>query len=122
MELGALSNASSTSSLPDYETVAPDYSSAAGFHPTITYQIETKGHPLIALPLPPKPVPIPVYALTPSGQAAEKVYEGVAEPLLAEDVADAIAWALSRPHHVNVDLMVLRPRAQASNTVVARDR
>lgn len=75
IELGALSNASSTSSLPDYETVVPDFSSAAGFHPTLSYQIETKGHPLIALPLPPKPVPIPVYAVTPSGEPAEKIYE-----------------------------------------------
>jgi hypothetical protein len=75
IELGALSNASSTSSLPDYETVAPDYSSAAGFHPTLSYQIETKGHPLIALPRPPKPVPMPVYAVTPSGEPAEKIYE-----------------------------------------------
>lgn len=52
---------------------------------------------------------------------AEAVYAGVAEPLTADDVADAIAWCLTRPHHVNVDSMVLRPRAQASNTVVARD-
>lgn len=52
---------------------------------------------------------------------AEAVYTGVAEPLTADDVADAIAWCLTRPHHVNVDSMVLRPRAQASNTVVARD-
>lgn len=54
-------------------------------------------------------------------EAAARVYEGVAEPLVAADVADAIAWTLSRPHHVNVDLLVLRPRAQASNTVVARE-
>jgi len=52
---------------------------------------------------------------------AEAVYAGVTEPLTADDVADAIAWCLTRPHHVNVDSMVLRPRAQASNTVVARD-
>jgi len=52
---------------------------------------------------------------------AEAVYAGVAEPLTADDVADAIAWCLTRPHHVNVDLLVVRPRAQASNTVVARD-
>jgi NADP-dependent 3-hydroxy acid dehydrogenase YdfG len=43
---------------------------------------------------------------------ADEVYKGI-DPLLAEDVADAIAWAIHRPHHVNVDLMVLRPREQA---------
>lgn len=44
--------------------------------------------------------------------AADEVYKGI-EPLVAEDVADAIAWAVHRPHHVCVDLMVLRPREQA---------
>ncbi|MET4923176.1 SDR family oxidoreductase [Streptomyces sp. PSRA5] len=52
---------------------------------------------------------------------AEKVYEGVAEPLSAEDVADTITWAVTRPHHVNIDLLVVRPRAQASNTKVHRE-
>lgn len=53
---------------------------------------------------------------------ADAVYAGVDEPLLAEDVADAIAWTLTRPHHVNVDSLILRPRAQASSTTVARKR
>lgn len=52
---------------------------------------------------------------------AEKVYEGVAEPLSADDVADTITWAVTRPHHVNIDLLVVRPRAQASNTKVYRE-
>lgn len=51
---------------------------------------------------------------------AEAVYAGVAEPLLAEDIADCVAWAVTRPAHVNVDLMVVRPRAQASNFKVHR--
>jgi len=37
---------------------------------------------------------------------ADAVYAGVDEPLLAEDVADAIAWTLTRPHHVNVDSLI----------------
>jgi len=45
---------------------------------------------------------------------AEQVYEGVAEPLTADDVADVIAWAVTRPPHVNVDLLVVRPLAQAA--------
>ncbi|MFF9803062.1 oxidoreductase, partial [Streptomyces rochei] len=52
---------------------------------------------------------------------AEKVNEGVAEPLTADDVADTIAWTVTRPSHVNIDLLVVRPRAQASNTKVHRD-
>jgi len=51
---------------------------------------------------------------------AAAVYAGVAEPLTAEDVADAVAWAVTRPPHVNVDLMVLRPRAQAAQHKVDR--
>jgi NADP-dependent 3-hydroxy acid dehydrogenase YdfG len=55
-------------------------------------------------------------------EKAAKVYEGVAEPLTADDVADTITWAVTRPSHVNIDLLVVRPRAQASNTKVHRER
>ena len=44
----------------------------------------------------------------------------MAEPLTADDVADTIAWAVTRPSHVNVDLLVLRPRAQAAQHKVYR--
>ena len=54
--------------------------------------------------------------------AAAKVYAGVAEPLSADDVAACIVWTLELPVHVNIDSMVVRPRAQASNTLVARDQ
>jgi NADP-dependent 3-hydroxy acid dehydrogenase YdfG len=50
---------------------------------------------------------------------ADDVYKGI-DPLSAEDVADAIAWAIHRPHHVNVDLLVLRPREQAGPTKTVR--
>ncbi len=45
---------------------------------------------------------------------ADKVYEGVVDPLVAEDVADAISWMATRPPHVNIDLLVIKPRAQAA--------
>ena len=51
---------------------------------------------------------------------AAAVYAGVAEPLTADDVADTVAWAVTRPAHVNVDLLVLRPRAQAAQHKVHR--
>lgn len=51
--------------------------------------------------------------------AAARVYEGM-EPLRAEDVAECIGWAVSRPPHVNVDEIVVRPRDQASATEVHR--
>ncbi len=50
---------------------------------------------------------------------AKKVYEGLT-PLSAEDVADCIQWAVTRPPHVNIDEIVVKPLAQASVAVVAR--
>jgi len=55
-------------------------------------------------------------------QKAAAVYEGVAEPLVAEDIADAIAWVATRPPHVNIDLLVMKPRAQAAQHKVHRER
>lgn len=46
---------------------------------------------------------------------ADAVYAGVPDPLRAEDVAEVIAWVASRPPHVNVDRVLVRPRAQAAN-------
>lgn len=51
---------------------------------------------------------------------ADAVYAGVAEPLVAEDIADAVAWVVTRPSHVNIDEMVIRPRAQAAQHKVHR--
>lgn len=51
---------------------------------------------------------------------AAKVYEGV-KPLTGDDVADCIAWAVTRPRHVDVDEIVVRPVAQATATMVTRE-
>jgi NADP-dependent 3-hydroxy acid dehydrogenase YdfG len=51
---------------------------------------------------------------------AAKVYEGIT-PLTADDVADVIAFAVTRPSHVNLDSIVLKPRAQASATRAHRE-
>lgn len=50
---------------------------------------------------------------------AAAVYQGVT-PLTADDVADVIAFAVTRPSHVNLDQIVLKPRAQASASRVHR--
>ena len=55
-------------------------------------------------------------------ERADKVYEGVKGPLVAEDIADAIVWMATRPAHVNVDLLVIKPRAQAAPHKVDRER
>jgi len=50
---------------------------------------------------------------------AAQVYRGLT-PLSADDIADAILWSVTRPPHVNVDFMVVRPLAQATATLVHR--
>ena len=50
---------------------------------------------------------------------AANVYQGL-DPLTASDVADGIAWAVSRPPHVNIDEIVIRPIAQANASTVHR--
>ncbi|MGE5597739.1 MAG: SDR family NAD(P)-dependent oxidoreductase [Hyphomicrobiales bacterium] len=52
---------------------------------------------------------------------AKKVYEGL-QPLVAEDIADCIAWAVTRPPHVNIDHMRVTPLAQATATLVQRQQ
>lgn len=52
-------------------------------------------------------------------ERARKVYEGMT-PLVAEDVAEAIVWVATRPSHVDIDEIVIRPRDQATATLVHR--
>lgn len=52
--------------------------------------------------------------------AADRVYEGVVNPLTADDVADVIAYALNAPGHVNLDLVTMRPVAQSAQHLLAR--
>lgn len=51
---------------------------------------------------------------------ANDVYKGLV-PLGAEDVADAILYAVTRPAHVNINDMLIMPTAQASATHVNRN-
>lgn len=52
-------------------------------------------------------------------QKAKAPYEGI-DPLTADDIADCIAWAVTRPPHVDIDEIVVRPVAQARANEVAR--
>jgi NADP-dependent 3-hydroxy acid dehydrogenase YdfG len=51
---------------------------------------------------------------------AAAVYAGVRHPLVAEDIADCVSWVVTRPSHVDVDLLIVRPRAQAAQHKVHR--
>jgi NADP-dependent 3-hydroxy acid dehydrogenase YdfG len=53
-------------------------------------------------------------------ERADAVYAGVPDPLVAEDIADCISWVASRPKHVNIDRLTVRPRAQAAQHKVHR--
>ncbi|MEP6816315.1 MAG: SDR family oxidoreductase [Marmoricola sp.] len=50
----------------------------------------------------------------------DAVYDGVAEPLVAADIAEAIRWVASLPRHVSIDELVMRPKAQATQYKVHR--
>jgi 3-hydroxy acid dehydrogenase/malonic semialdehyde reductase len=53
-------------------------------------------------------------------ERAKNVYKGF-EPLLAQDIADAIWFAVSRPAHVNINDMLIMPTAQATATMTVKN-
>ncbi|MCQ8834101.1 SDR family NAD(P)-dependent oxidoreductase [Streptomyces malaysiensis] len=90
-----------------------------------TLRLELCGEPVRVIEIAPGMVKTDEFAVNryrgDEAQAAA-VYEGVAEPLTADDVADTVEWAVTRPSHVNIDMMVIRPRAQAAQHKVHRER
>jgi NADP-dependent 3-hydroxy acid dehydrogenase YdfG len=54
-------------------------------------------------------------------EKSDEVYRGY-QPLTAADIADCIVWALTRPAHVDIDEIVVRPVAQAGMSKVAKRR
>jgi NADP-dependent 3-hydroxy acid dehydrogenase YdfG len=52
-------------------------------------------------------------------ERAKSVYKGV-QALQAEDIAETIFWAVTRPPHVNINDLVIMPTAQANATTVNR--
>jgi NADP-dependent 3-hydroxy acid dehydrogenase YdfG len=89
---------------------------------TTTLRLELIGEPVRVIDIAPGAVATEEFSLVRfegDAERAAKVYEGY-EPLVADDIADVITFALTRPHHVNIDTLVVRPRAQVSNTQTAR--
>ncbi|WP_433082932.1 SDR family oxidoreductase [Dactylosporangium sp. CA-052675] len=88
-----------------------------------TLRLELCGRPVRVVEIDPGMVRTDEFALKRYEGDAEKaaaVYAGVAEPLVADDIADCIAWTATRPHHVNIDRLVVRPLAQAAQHKVHR--
>lgn len=86
-------------------------------------RLELSGQPIRICDVAPGMVRTDEFALTRFGGDASKaasVYQGVADPLVADDIADIIAFVATRPPHVNLDRITVRPRAQASNFKVHR--
>jgi len=115
---------SSTAALVSYEGGASYAAAKHGVHTLAeTLRLELNGEPVRVMEIAPGMVRTEEFSLNRLGssEAADAVYRGVRDPLVAEDVADCIAWAVTRPRHVNIDLMVLRPLAQAAQHKVARE-
>ena len=87
-----------------------------------TLRLELNGEPIRVTEIAPGMVKTEEFSMVRLGskEAADKVYEGVAEPLTAGDIAEAIRWCAMAPSHVNVDSLVIRPVAQAANHKVHR--
>ncbi len=89
---------------------------------TKTLRLELVGRPVRVTEICPGLVETE-FSMVRFGQDAEKaaaVYKGMT-PLTSDDVADCIVWAATRPVHVNIDEIVVRPRDQATATVVHRE-
>ena len=115
---------SSTAALISYEGGASYTSAKHGVHTLAeTLRLELVGEPVRVIEIAPGMVKTEEFSRNRLGsaEAADAVYRGVREPLVAEDIADCITWTVTRPHHVNIDLMVVRPIAQAAQHKVARE-
>ncbi|MDP3891690.1 SDR family oxidoreductase [Nocardioides sp.] len=90
---------------------------------TETLRLELCGEPIRVCEIAPGMVRTDEFSTKRFGgdqEKADQIYAGVPDPLVAEDVADAIVWMATRPSHVNVDELVIRPRAQAAQHKVHR--
>lgn len=88
-----------------------------------TLRLELNGKPVRITEIAPGMVRTEEFSLVRFGGDEEKaaaVYRGVDEPLLAEDIADCVAFAVTRPTHVDIDLLVVKPVAQAAPHKVHR--
>lgn len=88
-----------------------------------TLRLELNGRPVRVSEIAPGMVRTPEFSLVRLGgdqAGADAVYAGVDAPLTAQDIADCIAWTATRPAHVNIDLLVVKPIAQAAPHKVHR--
>jgi len=119
---GHVVNLSSTAAIEVYEGGAGYTSAKHAVHAVSqTLRLELAGKPIRVTEVCPGMVETDFSLNRFEGDAerARGVYSGL-EPLTPEDVADVVAFAVTRPPHVNLDQIVMRPLMQASSTKVVR--
>jgi NADP-dependent 3-hydroxy acid dehydrogenase YdfG len=91
---------------------------------TQTLRLELLGRPVRVVEIAPGMVKTEEFTVNRFGgdeAKAAALYAGVPGPLSADDIADCIAWAATRPWNVNIDQIVVRPRAQAAQHRLYRE-
>ncbi|TLQ01473.1 SDR family oxidoreductase [Nesterenkonia salmonea] len=121
---GTVLNLTSTAGTVAYEGGAGYNAAKFGQHSlTSVLRLEEAEHNIRVIEVQPGMVRTDEFAakrMRGDAAAAEKVYAGVEKPLVAEDVAEIITHAVTVPHHVNLDQIVVRPVAQAAQHKVIR--
>ncbi|MCM3656608.1 SDR family NAD(P)-dependent oxidoreductase [Agromyces mediolanus] len=100
-----------------------DAAKSAAHAVTAVLRLELNGEPIRVVEVAPGMVRTEEFSLVRYGgdrEKADAVYAGVAEPLGADDVAAVIADAMGKPAHVDLDLIVVKPVAQAAPHLLAR--
>lgn len=121
---GTVLNLTSTAALASYEG-GSGYNAAKAAQRALTkaLRLEEVGNNIRVIEVLPGLVQTEEFALRRMGgdaAAADAVYKGVEKPLVAEDIADVISYAVNLPHHINLDEIVVRPVAQAANHKLLR--
>lgn len=107
-----------------YEGGAGYNAAKAGAHMLMAVlRLELAGEPIRVIEVAPGMVKTDEFSLVRFGgdrAKADAVYENVVAPLVADDIAEAIVHAIELPGHINLDLVTLKPVAQAAPHKVAR--
>lgn len=115
---GTIVNLTSTAALIAYEGGAGYNAAKFGQHAlTGALRLEEAEHNIRVIEVVPGLVQTEEFALNRLGgdkEAADNIYQGVAKPLTAEDVASVVGYAVGLAHHINLDQIVMRPVAQAA--------
>lgn len=115
---GTVLNLTSTAGLVAYEGGAGYNAAKFGQHAlNNALRLEEAEHNVRVIEVAPGLVQTEEFMLNRLGgdkEAAAKTYQGVAEPLTPEDVAEVVRYAVELPQHINIDQIVVRPVAQAA--------